>query len=622
MPFVAIRPAPCLRSSAKRSLASCDPSSVASLGSSGPLRAFHSRLLTHRGAADAQREGRLVALASSRAACGTFFQDRQVRAVRARTRMWARPADPNPPRGSVRSAPLRVPLCSAAETRCVRRGDPPYACTRERCVTAPPMPHLPCRTSHAAPLMPHLSCQSPSRASLHAPHGVSPPDVFVGVFQQETGYSIVEPAHMVRGAHGEGRTCLRFHTCCVEPTLSIHVMCNASRSTKPMASHGCHSMPHALICVTTCTPPTHASCLTQEAALQPCERFAFQLSMFPSSHNPFLSTAPLPRPDQEIAEPSIAAAFTRCVQRGARGVIVCPYFLSPGRHWQRVRPGVAQRLMHLWRGSCATFTHSHRSENLAPSLPITLASLPITLASLPITVSSLAPSLPWHHLFPGTISLPRLPWQDIPALAAEAAAQHGNGVPFIVTAPIGVHPLVACFGVSRRSPPPLFPSFPSLLPLTAPPRCSPSLPPLAAPPRCPPSLLPLAAPPRCSPSLPPLTAPPRCSPSLPPLAAPPCWPPSLPPLAAPPCCSPLLLPIAAPPCCSPLLLPLAAPHCCSPLLLPLAAPPCCPPAPWRAHQRVLEQRITHCLQRVASGDASSACDACRDGGGCMEQNLL
>ncbi|CAI5466302.1 unnamed protein product [Closterium sp. Yama58-4] len=103
----------------------------------------------------------------------------------------------------------------------------------------------------------------------------------------------------------------------------------------------------------------------------------------------------------EIAEPSIAAAFTRCVQRGARGVIVCPYFLSPGRHWQR----------------------------------------------------------------------------DIPALAAEAASQHGNKVPFIVTAPIGVHALVA---------------------------------------------------------------------------------------------------------------------------------------------RVLGQRITHCLQRVASGDARSACDACRDGGGCME----
>lgn len=35
----------------------------------------------------------------------------------------------------------------------------------------------------------------------------------------------------------------------------------------------------------------------------------------------------------ELAEPSIASAFERCVQRGANRVIVFPYFLSPGRHW-------------------------------------------------------------------------------------------------------------------------------------------------------------------------------------------------------------------------------------------------------------------------------------------------
>ena len=35
----------------------------------------------------------------------------------------------------------------------------------------------------------------------------------------------------------------------------------------------------------------------------------------------------------ELAEPSIAAAFDRCVKRGARRVVVFPYFLSPGRHW-------------------------------------------------------------------------------------------------------------------------------------------------------------------------------------------------------------------------------------------------------------------------------------------------
>jgi sirohydrochlorin ferrochelatase len=68
----------------------------------------------------------------------------------------------------------------------------------------------------------------------------------------------------------------------------------------------------------------------------------------------------------ELAEPSIAAAFDRCIERGAELVVIHPYFLLPGRHWQ----------------------------------------------------------------------------QDIPALAAAAAERH-PGVPFRVTAPLGLHPLMA-----------------------------------------------------------------------------------------------------------------------------------------------------------------------------------
>ncbi|MFP4171836.1 MAG: CbiX/SirB N-terminal domain-containing protein [Candidatus Hydrogenedentota bacterium] len=34
----------------------------------------------------------------------------------------------------------------------------------------------------------------------------------------------------------------------------------------------------------------------------------------------------------ELAEPTIEQAFARCVEQGARLVIVHPYFLSPGRH--------------------------------------------------------------------------------------------------------------------------------------------------------------------------------------------------------------------------------------------------------------------------------------------------
>src|SRR5688500_1953113 len=35
----------------------------------------------------------------------------------------------------------------------------------------------------------------------------------------------------------------------------------------------------------------------------------------------------------ELAEPSIATAYARCVARGATRVVVCPYFLGPGKHW-------------------------------------------------------------------------------------------------------------------------------------------------------------------------------------------------------------------------------------------------------------------------------------------------
>ncbi len=43
----------------------------------------------------------------------------------------------------------------------------------------------------------------------------------------------------------------------------------------------------------------------------------------------------------ELAEPSIAAAFERCVERGAELVIVFPYFLGPGRHWDTDIPQLA-----------------------------------------------------------------------------------------------------------------------------------------------------------------------------------------------------------------------------------------------------------------------------------------
>ncbi|OUS44300.1 hypothetical protein BE221DRAFT_78412 [Ostreococcus tauri] len=40
----------------------------------------------------------------------------------------------------------------------------------------------------------------------------------------------------------------------------------------------------------------------------------------------------------ELASPSIADAFGRCVERGANVIVVAPFFLSPGRHWQEDIP--------------------------------------------------------------------------------------------------------------------------------------------------------------------------------------------------------------------------------------------------------------------------------------------
>jgi len=42
----------------------------------------------------------------------------------------------------------------------------------------------------------------------------------------------------------------------------------------------------------------------------------------------------------ELAEPSIATAFDRCVEAGATIVAMAPYFLGPGNHWDRDIPAL------------------------------------------------------------------------------------------------------------------------------------------------------------------------------------------------------------------------------------------------------------------------------------------
>jgi sirohydrochlorin ferrochelatase len=43
----------------------------------------------------------------------------------------------------------------------------------------------------------------------------------------------------------------------------------------------------------------------------------------------------------ELAEPSIGTAYDRCVKRGATRVVVCPFFLGPGKHWTADIPRLA-----------------------------------------------------------------------------------------------------------------------------------------------------------------------------------------------------------------------------------------------------------------------------------------
>ncbi len=44
----------------------------------------------------------------------------------------------------------------------------------------------------------------------------------------------------------------------------------------------------------------------------------------------------------ELAEPTIAMAFDRCVERGANRVVVMPYFLLPGKHWHQDIPQLSR----------------------------------------------------------------------------------------------------------------------------------------------------------------------------------------------------------------------------------------------------------------------------------------
>ncbi len=52
----------------------------------------------------------------------------------------------------------------------------------------------------------------------------------------------------------------------------------------------------------------------------------------------------------ELADPTLAQAFARCVARGAKTVIVQPYFLTPGRHSTRDIPRMTKEAAAVYPG--------------------------------------------------------------------------------------------------------------------------------------------------------------------------------------------------------------------------------------------------------------------------------
>ena len=116
---------------------------------------------------------------------------------------------------------------------------------------------------------------------------------------------------------------------------------------------------------------------------------------------------------KELAEPSIKEAFGKCVQQGASRIIVSPYFLSPGRHWNQVCVWIS-----FQNGRCSSmFSTEHGSG--------------IYLFNCLYDYSKTRVLIQFGTIFS----------QDIPSLASEASKHHSN-VPYIITAPLGLHELM------------------------------------------------------------------------------------------------------------------------------------------------------------------------------------
>jgi sirohydrochlorin ferrochelatase len=82
----------------------------------------------------------------------------------------------------------------------------------------------------------------------------------------------------------------------------------------------------------------------------------------------------------ELAEPSIAAGFTSCVEAGAKDVTVFPYMLSPGKHSTGDIPRLVREAAASHRGVRHSVTPAFGVHEKLAELILSRAAIPISPA--------------------------------------------------------------------------------------------------------------------------------------------------------------------------------------------------------------------------------------------------
>jgi sirohydrochlorin ferrochelatase len=85
----------------------------------------------------------------------------------------------------------------------------------------------------------------------------------------------------------------------------------------------------------------------------------------------------------ELARPSIADAYAECVRRGADGIVVCPFFLGPGKHMREDIPRLAAQASRAFPGTAFKVADPLGADDLLVRLLQKRATESATLQPLP-----------------------------------------------------------------------------------------------------------------------------------------------------------------------------------------------------------------------------------------------